>query len=63
MGDAGDAVGDGAWWVPDVASLDDLPVALFLAVGALILVVVLIPLLLFGIEAIAAPFAPGLRSS
>jgi hypothetical protein len=52
MGDVGDAVGDSAWWIPDVGSLEDLPVVLLVTVGALVLLVVLLPLLLFGIELI-----------
>jgi hypothetical protein len=41
----------------DVASLEDLPVALLVGVGAVVFLVVVIPLLLFGIEPIVLGFA------
>jgi len=48
----GTSVDDAAWSITDIGSLEDLPVVLLVGVGALVLLVVLIPLLLFGIELI-----------
>jgi hypothetical protein len=48
----GEASGEALLSIPDGGSLDDLGVALLVAVGALVVAVILIPLLLFGIELI-----------
>jgi hypothetical protein len=48
----GDAASEAGWSMPDFGSADDLATGLLIAVGALVLAVVLIPLLLFGIELI-----------
>jgi hypothetical protein len=51
--DVGGAASDSAWWsVPDIGSLSDLEVALFLAVAVFVVAVIVIPLLLFGLELI-----------
>ena len=53
----GGAANDAAWWIPDFGNLEDLGLAVMVAVGALVFAVILIPLIFFGVELIIVGLA------
>lgn len=54
---AGEAIAEAPWSMAELTSLDELPVVLLVGIGTLVVLVILVPLLLLGIELILLGFA------